>query len=316
MTEWVSSVLPSSSVRGGLAYGNGRFVTIGYSNTVSAFSDDGGATWTAGGALPAVRKWSDRAYGNGIFVAICGAGRGDSNTTSTSVAISSDGGVNWTAAATPFGGFWNKIVFTGTVFVVVSTSGASCLTSPNGVTWTQVSIAGGNFAVGTNGSGVVVSLSSSFSGTDSISYSSNHGASFTTVDGVLERRLWLDMAWNGNVFCATEFGGRRTATSPDGLVWTDRENALPSTQSWISVAADLVTGRLVATAQSSNVTAYSDDDGVTWTETTITASDNWYEVACGDGVFVSVATGTNGAYFAEPPAAIDFWDSLIGCVQA
>jgi hypothetical protein len=95
---WTAATLPASDRWSNVVYdsGNDRFVAIagGRSGTsvLSAYSSDGGATWTSGGNLPSNQAWRacdyDPVSGRIIAVSIF-------NSSSASSAFSSDGGTNW-----------------------------------------------------------------------------------------------------------------------------------------------------------------------------------------------------------------------------
>ena len=65
--NWIQRSMPAGDWRG-VAYGNGAFVAVSYSNNISATSTDNGATWTQH-SMP-TGDWYGVAYGNGAFVAV------------------------------------------------------------------------------------------------------------------------------------------------------------------------------------------------------------------------------------------------------
>ena len=90
LTWTTGNTLPSSSNWKGLAYGNGRFVTVSNtSGTKAAISLDG-STWTAT-TLPTTHTWSSVQYGQGVFFAVADD--------STTVCATSEDGINWTTRA-------------------------------------------------------------------------------------------------------------------------------------------------------------------------------------------------------------------------
>jgi hypothetical protein len=108
-----------------VAYGNGVFVTLSYSNTNSAVSADG-ITWTSG--TIASNTWIGVAFGNGVFSAVANTG---------TAASSSTDGYTWTAR-TNVGAAKNAVTYGNNSFLAISNSDAS--TSPDGVTWTLRSV--------------------------------------------------------------------------------------------------------------------------------------------------------------------------------
>ena len=65
--NWTQRSMPTGEWRG-VAYGNGAFVAVSYSNNISATSTDNGVTWTQR-SMP-TGDWRGIAYGNGAFVAV------------------------------------------------------------------------------------------------------------------------------------------------------------------------------------------------------------------------------------------------------
>ena len=65
--NWTQHSMPTGNWRA-VAYGNGAFVAVNYSNNTSATSTDNGATWTQH-SMP-TSNWYGVAYGNGAFVAV------------------------------------------------------------------------------------------------------------------------------------------------------------------------------------------------------------------------------------------------------
>jgi hypothetical protein len=128
--------------------GAGRYVAIAGGNaagTATSYSTDG-ATWTAGGAN-ASSQWVSIAYGSGRFVCV------SASATNGPTAYSTDA-VAWTAGTAPTlptGMNYNKIIWTGSVFVllagpapltVAAPAGASAsqcyATSADGITWSAL----------------------------------------------------------------------------------------------------------------------------------------------------------------------------------
>jgi hypothetical protein len=148
-TWTAGGALASASWQAAVGNGAGRIVAIsggGTASTATSYTTNG-STWTAGGAL-ASSLWQDIAYGSGKFVCISGSA------TNGPTAYSTDG-VAWTASTAPTlpagYGLWQKIVWTGTVFVILSgvvetsyaTATASnfsryCATSTDGITWSAL----------------------------------------------------------------------------------------------------------------------------------------------------------------------------------
>jgi hypothetical protein len=70
-TWTVGGALPTSANWNSVTFGNGRFVAVAGTGTLTAYSIDFGVTWTAFGAgLPSVQNWKSITYGQGTFMAI------------------------------------------------------------------------------------------------------------------------------------------------------------------------------------------------------------------------------------------------------
>ena len=129
-TTWSAATLPSSTnwndVAGGTIGTLTYFVAISNtSGTVNAYSINGGATWTAGGALTATDTWRAVAYGSGTFIAVS-----DNN-----VSYSTNG-TTWTAGTLP-AALTNvyDVVYGDDVFLVVGQD-INIATSFDGLSWT------------------------------------------------------------------------------------------------------------------------------------------------------------------------------------
>jgi hypothetical protein len=122
-----------------VAYGvyneNGRWVAVG-STGRSAYSTNGGITWTAGGTLP-TGTYTAIAYGQERWIAV--------TTGDTINAYSTDGGLTWAAGtALPASSTWVDIVYGGNKFIAVSSSGAvsPAYSVDGGLNWSNVGISG------------------------------------------------------------------------------------------------------------------------------------------------------------------------------
>lgn len=133
LLQFFQSTLPSSSQWCGVTYGAGVFVAIAANSTATAYSTNGGVTWTAGGALPSSSIWNALAFGNNAFVAVA--------TGSTAGAYSTNHGVTWTATTLPNALGYTAIAFGNNTFVaVINGANAAAYSTNNGVTWTAVSL--------------------------------------------------------------------------------------------------------------------------------------------------------------------------------
>jgi hypothetical protein len=182
----------------------------GGTNT-SAYSEDGGLTWTAGGvgaALPAA-NWTDIAYGDGVWVTIA--------TGSNLTAYSVDGGITWVAGGNlPASTTWSSMTYGAGKFIAVATGGTQAASSVDGgVTWVSrtlpsssdwSSVAFGNNRFVTVSSGSTTSAFS-LNGIDWAAISTP--AAFTAI------------TYGQGVFLAVS-ATTTAASSPDGIIWRSR----------------------------------------------------------------------------------------------
>lgn len=115
---WTTATTSPTTVTGGymsLAYGNGKFVTLGYNGNTVAYSDDGDV-WTTTTNLPRSQYWVSVTYGDGYFLA---AGRD-----SQYAAYSTDG-INWTEITLPASGRYYGVTYMGDTFYGASSNSTS-----------------------------------------------------------------------------------------------------------------------------------------------------------------------------------------------
>ena len=172
---WQASTLPNQSWSS-VAYGNGTFVAVAqwdqYTNptAAAAYSSDG-ITWGAS-TLPSAQYWTAVTYGNGAFVALSGYG------TSTVGAYSADG-ITWHASTLP-NQSWSSVAYGNGAFVAISTGGGAISTN-GGVTWSAVTLpAPGSYETVVYGNGAFVAISASV-GEAVAAYSTDNGATWGTV---------------------------------------------------------------------------------------------------------------------------------------
>ena len=204
-TEWVW-------IRG-IAYGNGTFVAVGYTNGM-ARSTDNGATWTA---IPAgtsagqnTFSWgiSRIAFGSGAFIAV-----------GEHIAHSGDNGVTWTAIPAGTGAGQNTfpadawidhIVYgSGTFFTLGGNPRRMARSTDNGVTWAafETGIAGSS-AVVAYGNGTFIAHVSS-GGRISMAYSVDNGVTWTVFEaGTVPEWISGSMAYGNGTFIALGSEGR------------------------------------------------------------------------------------------------------------
>jgi hypothetical protein len=245
----------------------GRFVAI--SNTSGTINnwqdaDNLGATWNAGGALPATATWSDITAVNRTFIAVASG--------SQTSAFSSNGAAGWGGVSLPSSSNWSSVA--GGIFPIfqANTGNVWCVAAVSSTTGTiaaysnvRTSIAGLTSAPDSGNSGLqVVSLWGTATLPASASWSSvGYGYDSVTTTGR---------------FIAIASGSADTAISVDGgMTWTAGGN-LPSSSLWIKVAYGS-NGVWVAIANNRDtIAAYSRDQGATWVSSAFSTACNWTNV--------------------------------------
>jgi len=160
------------------------------------------------GTLPSSQIWSKLAWNGSIFCIV-------TNSLGTVAATSSDG-LAWSQQTMARSATWVDITWDGTVFCAVASSPYANV-STNGVSWSDSTMASNSSwkCVASNGSRLVAVAT----GTTAGGYSDNHGSSWTAMDtGISDS--WVDLVWNGSIFCLAG-GGGTVLISSNGINWTN-----------------------------------------------------------------------------------------------
>lgn len=197
-------------------YLNGQFVSLASSRL--AWSADG-ATWNVGG-LPS-GSWNSAAYGNGVYVTV------DASNNSLIAAASSPAGP-WGSKAVP--GRWYRVAFGAGRFIASGFVATSTLvTSTDGVNWTSIPnpLPGANQGgiAFVNGRFILVQGAKVAVSTDGVSWS----VASSPVDFSAG---YPYIAYGGGTYVVLG-SGTRLITSTDGVTWTA---ATPPNQSWSGIA--------------------------------------------------------------------------------
>jgi len=276
--QFPTGVLASSSNWQAVAYapdigrnGRGRFVAISNtSGTVNNWqdADNLGATWIAGGALPATATWSDICAVNRTFVAVA--------TGSQTSAFSANSGLGWGGVNLPSSSNWSGVA--GGLFPIFS-----------GNTGNVYMVAAVSSTTGTTAA--YSNVRPAIQGLASLPDSGNQGLNVVSLWGsatLPASASWSAIAYGFNSqdntgrFIAIASGSQSTAISVDGgRTWVAGGN-LPSSSLWIRVAYGS-NGVWVAVANDrSTIAAYSVDQGVTWVASTLPTACNWTNVVYQD----------------------------------
>ncbi|WNW10135.1 sialidase family protein [Pseudomonas sp. DTU_2021_1001937_2_SI_NGA_ILE_001] len=243
------------------------------------------------------------------------AGHGSSSITmANKFLVSKDFGSTWTLKDAPALGYWNRVAFLNGVFLAaVGTSPVRLLYSPDGVTWSAITLssnasntqttsvasiaygAGKFITASFRGSyiakkgaaeyviGSAVYLKSSYPELAAMlgSLPSDYGV---TVRTMAASAIYTDMAYGNGVFVALTTA-TTYCTSTNGINWTSR--TMPVNTYWRGIT--FANGVFVAICYNG---VYTSTDGVTWTSRN-TETGNWTGVAYGNGIWlITSATGS------------------------
>ena len=269
--NWTQGNIPNGKNWYSVCYGNGKYVAVGYSNDIMAYSTDG-ISWTLG-TMPSRKSWYSVCYGNGKFVAIAGP--------SNIMAYSTDG-INWTQGNMPSNSYWRPVCYgNGKYVVIVDDSSDVMAYSTDGINWTQGNMPSSqdwySVCYG-NGKYVAVAYRS-----DVMAYSTD-GISWTQGN-MPSIQPWFSVCYGNGKYVAIESDTNIMAYSTDGISWT-QGTMLPSSENWSSVCYG--NGKYVAVGHS-NIMAYS-TDGINWTEGDMHRYVTWHSVCYGNGKYVAVSS--------------------------
>jgi hypothetical protein len=201
-----------------------RYVAIATDGTNCYTTSAGvlaGTTWTAGTTITGTPTIASLTYGNGVYVAVGGA----------SSAASSTNGSTWTVRTIPTlgAGTYADVVYGNGTYLAISTGSNATAVSSNGNSW----VAGGNLPTSTTwtsvayGNGRFVAIAS---GGRNVAVSTDKGTSWTAVSpGLPSSQTWTKIQYGQGQFMAVAGTTNVCATSPDGVTWTARTNALSFT---------------------------------------------------------------------------------------
>lgn len=220
-----------------------------------------------------------------------GTGTANANVTTVNITCGSNATVFTSRTLpNPNGGWYLTAVYGNGRFVTVSANSnpGTVVYSDNGTTWTAAShsvnsVQWYGLAYG-NGRYVATGNNMAITSVDGI----------TWTQPTIPTGNWNSITYGAGLFVAVSTGGGQSiATSPDGITWTLRSTALPSSQTWQPIAFG--NGVFVVIAQNTSVAATS-ADGITWTQRTLPATASWNWVTYGVDRFVAVGTGTNAIF--------------------
>jgi len=217
-----------TSIAAGTIGGTDYFVTLRSGSAESAYSTNGGVSWTAGVGLPSA-TWAAITFYNGVFAAVASGG---------TIAAYSVDGINWVAATLPATATWSDVtgglIGSSPYLVAVASGGTSAAYSvDNGASW----VATGALPNSTTWSTVVYGnsrfLAVARAGTNAAI--STNGTTWTSVT-LPSSANWNCSAFGDDNFVIVADGGTQSLTSFTGETgsWTAQTLSLSAT--WEEIA--------------------------------------------------------------------------------
>jgi len=200
-----------------------HLVAVSSSTTVNAYSTDGGATWTSGGALPAGMSGATVSVAYGYTTATSGRWVAISSTGAS--CYSTNGGISWVAGGALPTATYSCMTYGQGKWVAVSTGDTiNAHSTDGGVTWT----AGTGLPTSTTwisiayGANKFVAVSSD--GAVDPAYSVDGGLNWSNTGetGYLGSGTITDVRYGQGVFVVTTSSSNNMASSEDGINWTTR----------------------------------------------------------------------------------------------
>lgn len=268
---WTSSSLTTSGDWRALEFGNSRFVALSYGATDTIYSTNG-TSWSAGGALPAVRNWIDICYGESTFVAIAsGSDKG---------AYSTDNGATWQEMTMPSSSNWKSITYGNGKFVAVSnTSGTIAAYSDDGITWNSCTLPNSRSWVAVAfGNNVFSAIASDSTSGGAFSYDGINWLASTTLSQTVACMCYTPATWNSNDTLAITNNATVTVNTDQKKFWnqvTLTNGKLVINNTSTSTGIRFTMGRVSGTTASSITPASGIGD--------VEINGNWIELGTGSG---------------------------------
>lgn len=240
-----------------IAYGNGKFVAIGYNNENRNYIEysNNGVEWFSSNlpTSPQDGYWTSVAYGSGKFIAVGYDGN-------TSLAAYSLDGIEWIPATLPISGQLTSVSYAGGKFIVIRSGSPEIAYSVDGINWTYKDNAfpdSGYWGPVSYGNGKFVAVGS-----------------------------YANSSYNYK---------KLSAYSTDGITWVS--TTLPTDADWkcvsfgngvfVAIGSDYVEdqyGRVI-------VCAYS-TDGENWVTSTMPSGGKWSKIVFGNANFVAISANS------------------------
>jgi hypothetical protein len=274
--NWTTRDSGISTSLDAVAHGNGVFVALGSSDGVILTSSDG-ATWAKN--YLGFNQFRGITWSGSQFVAV-GFGWTTSSAAGALAATSPDG-LTWAlhpiALQTPQL-LWD-VAWNGSLFAAVSVSSNEIVTSPDGVSWTSVTI--GDAAtrlrnIESDGSRFVAI------GSGGQVFTSPDGAAWTQEANPFPMNSAADLYWDGSRFVAAS--GDQFITSVDGSDWVSQTAGTATSPASVANHGGL---NIIGTHLGA---VYTSPNDTTWTTTFVEDSNDMYEVTWDGSQFVAAGT--------------------------
>ena len=269
-TTWTRRYQTPNYILSDVAYGAGKYVTVGNNDLIQISSD--GITWTTQvAASQSAGGFSKIVYANGQFVAVGTFGR----------VITSPDGLTWSSQASGTTEFLWGISYGGGRFIAVGDGGIA-ITSTDGTAWSTLT------------TGTSVDLNDITYGNGTFTIVGDGGLIRTTPNGI----IWTAKASgtavalkgvtagsNGELVAV---GSNNTVVrSPNGIVWTAQ--VVAGTPLFLSaVTYDPAQSLYVAVADDSSHQLLRSPDGINWSPWSSGTSLSLYGVRYVNGRFIAV----------------------------
>ena len=279
-----SGSLPRSGSWKKAAYGNNTYIAVVSNYTVTAYSTDGGATWSQGGSSLYAQSWQTITYGNGKFVALA--------SNSLNAAYTDDNGATWNSTTIPLSYPWQEVTYGNGKFVAVGYNASNlinkCIYSEDGINWSEATLPGKlTWRSVTYGNNKFIAIAS---GTDKYAYSTD-GINWSEGTFPTGNANWQSITYGNGKFVAVIFQSNIAYYSEDGINWSS--SSMPSPSTWASVACS--DGKFVAVSSSGTDYAYS-LDGINWKAGAFSTSANRRVTAGGNNFLVFTSSNTDTPY--------------------
>jgi hypothetical protein len=251
-------------------------------------------TWTKLNALGSALAWSSAVYGRNRYVAI--------PTGTNNVAVYSNQPFSsWASSTLPSSGNWRAVAYGKNNYVVVGDANKIAY-SNDGATWATTPAAlpagtAGNWRCVTYGNPSTASARfiALCSGDNKAAYSID-GVRWVLMSNLPSTQPWENVVYGNGKFLAVANNSNVSAYSSDGTTWTSVSNTLPTTSNWIVAYGN---GKFVAinnNINGSNVAAYSSDETISWTQTSMISEKTWTCLTFAAGRFTAIATDGTVSY--------------------